>query len=150
MAPQGHKSLYIVIVGCGRLGADLANRLSAQGHALVVIDRDESTFRSLTAEYSGFRLEGDATEMEVLRQAKLSRADVFIASTSDDNVNLMVAQIAQKLFHVPQVLARVWDPKRDEAFARLGVETVCPTSVASGMLLDAILGSADSHAGRQE
>lgn len=131
-------SLYIVIVGCGRLGSDLANRLSRIGHAVVVIDSDEDTFNDLSADFSGFRVVGDATELAVLKAAKLKNADVFFATTHGDNVNLMVAQVARKLFNVPHVLARVFDPRREQVYNQLGIETICPTSVAAEMFLMAV------------
>lgn len=132
-------SLYIVVVGCGRLGSYLANRLSRDGHAVVVIDRNKSTFDDLSPDFSGFQVEGDATQMTTLHQAKVEKADVLIATTHEDNVNLMVAQVAQKIFAVSHVLARVFDPRREQVYARLGIETVCPTSVAAEMFLSAIV-----------
>jgi trk system potassium uptake protein TrkA len=131
-------SLYIVIVGCGRLGSDLANRLSRGGHAVVVIDQDESTFDALSPDFSGFRVEGDATQMAVLKEAKLKKADVLMATTHEDNVNLMVAQVAREILGVPHVLARVFDPRRELVYAQLGIETICPTSVAADMFLRAV------------
>jgi len=129
---------YIVIVGCGRLGSHLANQLSREGHSVVVIDTDEATFNDLSPDFSGFRVEGDAVHMAVLKEAKLKMADVLIATTHEDNVNLMVAQVARKVFGVPNVLARVFDPKREEVYARLGIETICPTSVAAEIFLRAV------------
>lgn len=128
-------SLYIVIVGCGRLGSHLANQLSRSGHSVVVIDRDEATFEELSSDFSGFRIEGDATQLAVLKEAKVKSADVLFATTHEDNVNLMVAQVAQKVFNVPHVLARVFDPRRQQVFDNLGIETICPTSVAGEMFL---------------
>jgi trk/ktr system potassium uptake protein len=136
-------SRYIVIVGCGRLGSHLANRLSRGGHSVVVIDRDEATFGDLSPDFSGFRVGGDATRMAVLKEAKLSKADVLIATTHDDNVNLMVAQVARRVFGVSHVLARVFDPKRQEVYAQMGIDTICPTSVAAEMFLDAVARGAD-------
>lgn len=133
-------SLYIVIVGCGRVGSYLANQLSRAGHSVVVIDADEETFNDLSPDFSGFRVVGDATQMAVLQEAKLKQADVFFATTHGDNVNLMVAQIARKLFHVPHVLARVFDPRREQVYDRLGIETICPTLVAAEMFLLAVAG----------
>jgi len=131
---MGH-SLYVVIVGCGRLGAYVASHLSRAGHSVVVIDRNEAAFDDLSTDFSGFRVEGDATQVAVLKEAKLNRADVLFAATHEDNVNLMVAQVARKVFHVPHVLARVFDPRREEVFARLEIDTICPTSVAAEMFL---------------
>jgi trk system potassium uptake protein TrkA len=131
-------SLYIAIIGCGRLGSHLANQLSRIGHSVVAIDVDEAMFDDLSPDFSGFRVEGDATRLSVLRTAKLKDADVLFATTHDDNVNLMVAQIARKIFNVPHVLARVFDPKREKVFDQLGIETICPTSVAAEMFLLAV------------
>ena len=138
-------SLYIVIVGCGRVGSYLANRLSNTGHSVVVIDADEEAFNDLSPDFSGFRVAGDATQLAVLKAAKLKQADVLFATTHWDNVNLMVAQIARKLFDVKQVLARVFDPKREQVYDQLGIETICPTLVAAEMfLLSVAAGPADA------
>ena len=131
-------SKYIVVVGCGRLGSLLANRLSRDGNSVVVIDPVETTLDDLSPDFSGFRINGDATHMAVLKAAKLKNADVLIATTPEDNVNLMVAQVAQKVFRVPHVLARVFDPRREEIYAQLGIETICPTSLAAGIFLEAV------------
>ena len=131
-------SRYIVVVGCGRLGSHLANRLSRDGNSVVVIDRVETTLDDLSPDFSGFRINGDATHMAVLKAAKLKNADVLIATTHEDNVNLMVALVAQKIFRVSHVLARVFDPRREEVYAQLGIDTICPTSVAASMFLEAV------------
>jgi trk system potassium uptake protein TrkA len=130
--------LFIVIVGCGRLGSYLANRLSKAGHGVVVIDVDEGAFRNLSPEYSGFRVEGDATELAVLKEAKVGNADLVVAATRDDNINLMVAQVARSAFSVGRVLARVFDPNREEVYRSLGVETICPTALAGALFLESI------------
>jgi trk system potassium uptake protein TrkA len=141
------KNRYIVIVGCGRLGSYLANRLSHEGNSVVIIDKDEATFNNLSHDFSGFRIGGDTTQLEVLNEAKLKNADILIAATHDDNVNLMVAQIARNIFKVPQVLARVFDSKREEVYAQLGIDTICPTSVAAGMFLDAVFNGTNERSG---
>lgn len=136
MAPD----LFIVIVGCGRLGSHLANHLSRLGHSVVAIDADEHAFTKLSPEYSGFRIEGDATELAVLRQAKVDKANIVIATTRDDNTNLMVAQVARAEFGVRRVLARVFEPQHEVIYRRIGVETICPTSIAADLFLKSITG----------
>ena len=131
-------SLYIVIIGCGRLGSILANQLSRVGHSVVVIDTDDATFDDLSPDFSGFRVVGDATQIAVLKEAKLKNADVLFAATHEDNVNLMVAQVARKVFNVQHVLARVFDPRREQVYDQLGIETICPTAVAAEMFLLAV------------
>ncbi len=125
------RSLYVVIVGCGRLGSILANQLSREGHRVVVVDKSEAAFSKLAAEaFSGFRVEGDASQPEVLRRAKTERADLVIAATSEDNLNLMVSLVARKVLGVEHVMARVFDPRREGIYREFGLETVCPTSIA--------------------
>lgn len=129
---------YIIIVGCGRLGSILANQLSGAGHELVTIDRDERTFDKLSVEYSGFRLVGDAVERQLLEEAGIQRADVLFAATSDDNTNLMVAQIARHIYQVQRVVARVYDPEREAIFREFAVETISPTHLAADAFLNVI------------
>ena len=135
------ESRYVLVVGCGRLGAHLASQLSRRGHSVVVIDTNEAKFSSLAVEFGGFRLEGDATELAVLRQAKADRADSLIAVTADDNVNLTVAQVGKHVFEIPEVFARVSNPQRVAISEELGVQTVCPLTLASEDLLGRVLGA---------
>jgi len=102
---------------------------------VVIIDQVETKLNDLSSDFSGFKINGDATRMAVLEEAKLKDADVLIATSHEDNVNLMVAQIALKIYNIPQVMARVFDPQREEVYALLGIETICPTSVAADMFL---------------
>jgi trk system potassium uptake protein TrkA len=130
----------IVVVGCGRLGSILASELSRLGSNVMVIDRDEAAFDNLAPEFSGFRVTGDAAELAVLQQARLEQADCVLATTQQDNVNLMVAQVAKTMFGVGKVLARVHDPSREEVFRAFGVEMVCPTTLAAAAFLSALEG----------
>ena len=98
---------------------------------MVVIDVNEAKFQNLSAEFSGFRLEGDASELEILKQAKTLDAHKLIAVTRNDNVNLTIAQIAKTVFHVPTVVARVSDPQREAIFRELGIHTVSPVLLAA-------------------
>jgi trk system potassium uptake protein TrkA len=129
---------YIVIVGCGRLGSLLANRLSGLGSSVVVVDRDEAAFDSLSSEFSGFRVAGDAAQLAVLRRAGIEQADCLLAATRHDNVNLMVAQVARTLFQVPKVIARVFDPSREAVYNEFGIETLCPTQLSADIFLKAL------------
>lgn len=133
------QNLFVIIVGCGHLGSYLASKLSRDGHSVVVIDIAESAFDSLSVEYSGFRVEGDATELAVLKQAKIDKADLVIAATRQDNLNLMVAQIAKNLFHIPRVIARIFNPEKEKIYKNLGIETICPTSITGDMFLESII-----------
>ena len=134
-----NKKLFIVIIGCGRSGAYIANRMSREGHFLVVIDTQPEAFDNLSAAFSGFRVEGDATEISILRQAKINQADLAVAATADDNINLMVAQIARKIFNVPKVIARVFKPERESIYQSLGIDTLCPTTLFGDLVGDIYL-----------
>jgi trk system potassium uptake protein TrkA len=140
---------YIVIVGCGRLGSLLANRLSLEGHSVVVIDIDAAAFDALSPDFSGFHVEGDATQLAVLRNAKLEKAHDLIATTSQDNVNLMVCQVARKLFGVDHVLTRVFDPKRQKIYDLLGIGTICPICSAAEKFMEAVCGTAAGEEGSE-
>jgi len=129
------RSQYILVIGCGRLGAHLATQLSRHGHSVVVIDLDEGKFAALGVEFSGFRIEADAVELTTLKQAKAERADRLIAVTGDDNINLAVAQMGRKLFNVPNVVARVSNPASEKVFRQLGINTICPLVLAGDALL---------------
>jgi trk system potassium uptake protein TrkA len=133
------KSLYIIVIGCGRLGSLLANKLSSRGHSVVTIDINPAAFDALAADqFSGFMLEGDATELAVLVQAKVDEADVVIGATHDENVNIMAAQVAKNKFNVPRVFARILDPGKESFCRAIGVESICPTSMAAEKMIKAL------------
>lgn len=136
--PSGQRPDSIIIVGCGRLGAMLASRLSRAGSRVVVIDLDSTAFALLEAGFSGFRVTGDAVEHDVLREAGLAEADCLLAVTAKDTLNLMVAQVAKTVFAVPRVVARVYDPARESLYRRLGIDTVSPTSLAAREFLQLV------------
>jgi len=129
---------YIVVIGCGRLGSLLANQLSGDGHDLVVIDREEAAFDTLSVEFSGFKLVGDAIEQAVLQQAEIEKANYVFAVTSEDNINLMVAQIANRIFDVPNVIARIDDPARETIYREFGIQTISPTQLTAEAFLKAM------------
>ncbi|MFY9940760.1 MAG: TrkA family potassium uptake protein [Desulfobacterales bacterium] len=138
-------AMYVVIVGCGRLGALLADGLSVAGHDVVVIDRHEASFRALSPEFSGFRLTGDATEYALLKSAEIERADCLMATCNEDTLNLMVAQVARHVFGVACVLARVHQPAFGAIFKEVGIEIISPTQLA----FDAFRATLDARANRR-
>jgi trk system potassium uptake protein TrkA len=130
--------MYIVIVGCGRLGALLANRLSSLGHSVVIIDHREDSFKALSGEFSGFKITGDATELSVLQMAKIDTADCVLSTCSEDTLNLMVTQVAKHIFGVRNVIARVHKPAYESIFRKLGIEIISPTQLAFESFLHAL------------
>jgi trk system potassium uptake protein TrkA len=119
--------MNIVILGCGRVGAYLAQQLDATGHEVTIIDRNSTAFARLGQDYRGKMVLGTGIDEDVLRDAGIDNADAFIAVTNGDNTNAMAAQIAQLIFKVPHVIARLYDPVREETYRLLGLDTVCST-----------------------
>jgi len=119
--------MYIIIAGCGKIGANLVKSLSNEGHDVVVIDPNEESFAQLENGTNCLTITGMCIDEDVLKSAGIERADALLAVTSDDNVNIMTAQIASQLYHVPHVVTRVYDPEKDEVLRQMGLTTVCPT-----------------------
>ena len=123
-----------IIVGCGRVGAGLAEKLVADGHDVTILDMRNEAFRRLDPSFSGQALRGDGTDESVLRRAGAEGADCFFALTNGDNRNVLAAQLAAEGFGIPRVLAKINDPVRARAYAALGIDTINRTE----MLIDAI------------
>jgi trk system potassium uptake protein TrkA len=135
--------VLIVVAGSGMLGTGLARALSAQGHDVVVVDRTVDT-RRLGNEFDGITVTGSPIDEDVLRKARIAEAQVFVAATADDSTNAMASQVAEEIFHVPTVLARISDPDREEFYRSLGLHTVCPTATGIRQILDAIRSGAET------
>ncbi|NLE79546.1 MAG: TrkA family potassium uptake protein [Rhodococcus sp.] len=116
--------MYVVIMGCGRVGASLASALTRIGHEVAVIDRDASSFLRLDADFSGTKVVGMGFDRDVLIKAGIERADAFAAVSSGDNSNIIAARVARETFGVERVVARIYDAKRAAVYERLGIPTV--------------------------
>jgi trk system potassium uptake protein TrkA len=125
----------LVIVGCGRVGAALAEAFDNGGHEVIVIDTSTRAFDRLSGEFKGQAIRGDGTDEDVLRRAGVEGADAFLALTEGDNRNVMSAQVAMEKMSVGRVMAKINDPVRAAAYAELGIATICRTT----MLTDAVL-----------
>ncbi len=133
------RDAYTIIIGCGRLGANLANALSdAQGNVLIM-DSNKDSFRKLSPSFGGLAVNADATDLDALRDAEMEKAATVIVVTNNDNVNVMVAQLAREMFHVREVIARLYDPERECVYREFGIATVCP-AILSMKEIDKILG----------
>lgn len=132
--------MKIIIMGCGRVGSRLANLLDAEGHDVVVVDLKTRAFRRLRDGFRGRTVLGTGIDEDILRGAGAEDADVLVATTEGDNRNIMAAQVAQKVFDVPMVIARTYDVGRSEVFEKLGIKTYCPTLVGAQILHEMILG----------
>lgn len=116
--------MYIVIVGSGRIGYNLVKALLAAGHEVLFVEKDESFAKWVADEISSSILQGDGTDPSVLKKAGVTRADVLIAMSNRDEDNLIVCQMAKKLFNVPQTVALVWEPEHESVFKQLGIDIV--------------------------
>ncbi len=130
--------MYIVIVGCGRVGAELARILSFDGNDVVIIDPKASAFSRLGEAFNGISIEGSGISTKVLQDANISKADIFCALTNSDNINIMASQVARGIFHVPRVIARVYDPRKAEIYKTLGLDVLSETTLFASMIRDKI------------
>lgn len=128
--------MKIVIVGCGRVGAVLAEAYDAAGHEVLIMDLSTRAFDRLPSEFRGSAVRGDGTDEDTLRRVGAEDADIFLALTEGDNRNVMAAQVASETLEIERVVAKINDPVRAAAYAELGIATVCRTT----MLADAIGG----------
>ena len=138
--------MKVVIMGCGRVGAQLATNLDREGHDVTVLDLSASKFqRFLADDFGGRKVVGDGRDQDVLRNAGVEGADAFVACTAGDNRNVMAAQMARIVFNVPRVVCRIYDPLREEMYRMLGLRTISPTKVGAELLMQAL--TADSAEG---
>jgi trk/ktr system potassium uptake protein len=131
---DNERPLRVIIVGCGRVGAGLAERLARSGHEVTVIDLSTHAFNRLEPDFPGHAVRADGTDEDVLRRVGTQDADLFFALTEGDNRNVLAAQLANETFRVPRVVAKVNDPVRAEAYTMLGLATICRTR----LLVDAL------------
>ena len=150
--------MFVLIVGCGRVGSTVARDMLRAGHEVSCLDEDPEAHARLEVgldssweDAGGQFTVGTALETDALIAAGIERADAFIASTDGDNTNIVIAQIAKRQFNVPTVIARILDPLRAEWYEKQGVNTICPTKVAiemlEGQIAEAAGGGASSSGG---
>ena len=130
--------MNIIIMGCGRVGAHLASSLDADGHNVTIVDNDSYSFRRLPHSFGGTALLGNGVQQDVLKKAGIEEADIFITLTQGDNRNVMAAQIAKHIFNVPRVIARIYDPLREELYNTLGIEALSPTTIFAQLLREKV------------
>jgi len=133
--------MYVIIVGCGRVGSELAKLLSTEGHNVVVIDKEQHSIERLGGAFNGLTLIGNGFDLALLKQAGVEKADAFCAVTNGDNTNLICAQVAKRIFKVPKVFARIYDPQRAHIYTALGLDIISGTILFAAMLRDKIIES---------
>lgn len=135
--------MNIMIIGCGKVGSRLASQLSADGHDVSIVDSDENAFEQLDSGFEGFKTCGIPIDQDVLRKAGIETCDALAAVSQDDNVNIMVSQMAREVFKVNNVLARIYDPKREDVFSHFGLNTICPTNITVEGVVSALIESGE-------
>jgi trk system potassium uptake protein TrkA len=120
--------MKIIVMGCGRLGSQVSLSLDRQGHAVTVIDHDANAGSRLGDNFKGRIIHGLGFDRDILTSAGIEQADAFVAASQSDNANIVAARIAGNIFHVPRVVARLYDPSQAEIYRRLGLTTISSTS----------------------
>jgi trk system potassium uptake protein TrkA len=116
--------MHLIVVGCGRVGSELAVALERTGHSVAIIDKDRTAFRRLPERWTGRAVVGSGFDRDHLEQAGVHEAQALAAVTSGDNTNILTARIARETFQIPNVVARIYDPRRAQIYQRLGIPTV--------------------------
>ncbi|HEV7179010.1 MAG TPA: TrkA family potassium uptake protein [Candidatus Baltobacteraceae bacterium] len=128
-----------LIVGCGRVGSALAKLLDADGHEIIVIDENPAAFKRLGTKFKGHVVVGTGIDYDVLKRAGAAASDGFVAVTDGDNRNIMASLIAQRMFKIKRIVARIYDPPRGQMYRELGIQTVVPTTVGAKMIRDTLM-----------
>lgn len=130
--------MFIVIIGCGRLGSKLASDLSNDGHDISIVDNSEENLERLGSGFNGRRIKGVEIDLDILLEAGIKSTDVFLAVTPDDNINIMASQIAKNIFGIKKVMARSNDPSRNIVYKKLGIEAVSTTQLGANIIKNKI------------
>lgn len=127
--------MHVVIAGCGRVGSELATNLERLGHSVAIIDKVPKAFERLKADFSGKKVIGFAFDREVLEEAGIKEAQAFASVTSGDNSNILSARVTKEHYRVPEVVARIYDPRRAQIYQRLGIQTVATVRWTTDQIL---------------
>ncbi|HEX7084062.1 MAG TPA: TrkA family potassium uptake protein [Gaiellaceae bacterium] len=127
-----------IVIGCGRVGANVALQLDASGWDVTAVDENEDSLSRLGESWTGGFVVGHGMDQQLLRDAGVEDADAVVVTTDGDNTNIVIAQVAQKHFQVPTVVARVLDPARAQFYSERGLRIVCPTSAAIETLVETV------------
>jgi trk system potassium uptake protein TrkA len=125
------------VIGCGRVGSTVAKRLASEGWSVTAVDEKEAALSRLGEDWKGGFIVGHGMDTTVLREAGIEDTDVVVVATDGDNTNIVIGQVAQKRFGIECTVVRVLDPARADFYAERGMRTVCPTSTAIDVLIEA-------------
>ncbi len=133
--------MHVIVVGCGRVGSELAASLEKSGHSVAIVDKNAAAFRRLPASFAGQKVVGFGFDRDHLHEAGIERAGAVAAVTSGDNSNILTARIARENFGIERVVARIYDPRRALIYQRLGIPTVATVSWTTDQVLRRLLPS---------
>lgn len=130
--------MYFIVIGCGRVGSQLAKFLS-ENHNVVVIDKDPASFQSLQPVFNGITITGNCINLDVLKDAGIERCDGIAAVTNDDNVNIVVGQIARRIFNIEKCIIRIVDPVKNEIYRKLGYDVISGQRLIAAIIRDKLI-----------
>jgi trk system potassium uptake protein TrkA len=133
--------MKVIIMGCGRVGEQVSMLMSEEGHEVVVIDQDAEALARLGPGFRGTRIKGVGFDRDILLSAGIEQVDAFAATSSSDTANIIAARIARNVFHVPRVVARLFDPRKAEIYRRLGLMTISSTTWGAERIHELIMHS---------
>jgi trk system potassium uptake protein TrkA len=128
--------MKIIIIGCGRMGGELARELIVRQHTVTIVDKDPAAFERLGPSFKGQKVIGIGFDRDVLLQAGIERADGLAALTQSDEANVVAARLASQIFRIPTVVARLYDPRKAEIYRRLGLRTIAPVTWGVNRIAD--------------
>lgn len=134
------KNSQILIVGCGRLGANIANNLSEKDLDVVVVDKNKDSFNKLSKTFSGLYVEGDATDINLLKELEIYKVNTVIVVTDKDNVNILIGQIANCIYNIKNIIIRVYDCEKKCVYDDLGIKTILPSLLSENEVKKIIFG----------
>ena len=127
--------MHVVVIGCGRVGSELAAALELAGHSVAIVDKNERAFRRLTPAFKGTRVVGFGFDRDDLARANIDGAGAFASVTNGDNSNILCARIARETYGIERVVARIYDPRRALIYQRLGIPTVATVAWTTDQVL---------------
>jgi len=133
--------MNIIVVGCGRVGSEIAYALYCKGHKVTVIDQDAAAFRNLPPDFRGITLRGDVLTQEVLLRAGIEQAQALAAVTPSDSVNTVLGHVARTVFRVPRVVVREYDPRKRALHEAFGLQVISPVSMGARRIEELLIGS---------
>jgi trk system potassium uptake protein TrkA len=137
--------VHVVVIGCGRVGTELAGALELAGHTVAIVDKNPRAFRRLPPTFKGSTVVGFGFDRDHLAQAGIERAGAFASVTNGDNSNILCARIARETYGIEKVVARIYDPRRALIYQRLGIPTVATVAWTTDQVLRRLLPAETRH-----